>query len=602
MATLALSAVGAAAGSALLPGGFSLLGATLTGAAIGRAVGGIAGAYIDQALFGASGQDVVRDGPRLADLNVTASTEGADIPRVYGRARLGGQIIWATRFEEEAATTSAGGSGKGLNTSGGASTTNYRYYANFAVALCEGEITRLGRVWADGDELTLSDYAYRVYPGSATQMPDSLIEATEGAGNAPAYRGLAYVVFERLPLADFGNRVPQLNFEVFRAVDEFEGQVRGVTLIPAAGEFAYHPDEVRVDAGGGVSYSENRHTTLAASDFAASMDQLEETLPNCGAVSVFSAWFGDDLRCGECTIRPKVDSAAKGVGTTPIAWEAAGLTRATAETVSDHDGHPAYGGTPSDMTVIAAIQDLAARGFDVLFTPFLLMDVPEANGRADPYTGASDQPAYPWRGRITCDPAPGASGSPDKTAAATTQVDAFSGTVTAADFSISGETVAYSGPDEWSYSRFILHCAALCRAAGGVAGFIIGSEMRGLGWVRDGTSSYPFVAKLIALAAEVKALLPDAKVTYAADWSEYFGHQPTDGSGDVHFHLDPLWSDANIDAIGIDVYWPLTDWRDGTDHLDYQAGVRFIHDLAYLKGNIEGGEGYDWYYTASHKF
>ncbi len=43
--------------------------------------------------------------------------------------------------------------------------------------------------------------------------------AREGADNAPAYRGLAYVVFERLPLADFGNRMPQLSFEVFRAVD-----------------------------------------------------------------------------------------------------------------------------------------------------------------------------------------------------------------------------------------------------------------------------------------------------------------------------------------------------------------------------------------------
>jgi hypothetical protein len=158
--------------------------------------------------------------------------------------------------------------------------------------------------------------------------------------------------------------------------------------------------------------------------------------------------------------------------------------------------------------------------------------------------------------------------------------------------------VSYSGPSEWSYSRFILHCAALCKAAGGVDGFVIGSEMRGLGWVRNGASSYPFVAKLKALAAEVKALLPDAKVTYAADWSEYFGHHPADGSGDVHFHLDPLWSDANIDAVAIDNYWPLADWRDGVGHLDYQAGARFMHDLTYLKGNIEGGEGYDWFYAS----
>jgi hypothetical protein len=127
MATLALSAVGAAAGSALLPGGLSFLGATLTGTAIGRAVGSLAGAYIDQALFGASGQDALREGPRLADLSVTAATEGTDIPRLYGRARLGGQIIWATHFEEETVTASAGGSGKGLNVGAGAGSTQYRY-------------------------------------------------------------------------------------------------------------------------------------------------------------------------------------------------------------------------------------------------------------------------------------------------------------------------------------------------------------------------------------------------------------------------------------------------------------------------------------------
>ena len=97
----------------------------------------------------------------------------------------------------------------------------------------------------------------------------------------------------------------------------------------------------------------------------------------------------------------------------------------------------------------------------------------------------------------------------------------------------------------------------------------------------------------------MKAVLgPAVKVTYSADWSEYFGHQPADGSGDVYFHLDPLWSSPDIAAIGIDVYWPLADWRDGTDHLDRQAGATSIYDLAYLAGNIAGGEGYDWYYAS----
>ena len=61
-------------------------------------------------------------------------------------------------------------------------------------------------------------------------------------------------------------------------------------------------------------------------------------------------------------------------------------------------------------------------------------------------------------------------------------------------------------------------------------------------------------------------------IGYAADWSEYFEHQPGDGSGDVFCHLDPLWADPEIDFIDIDNYMPLSDWRDGFDHLDAAEG------------------------------
>src|SRR5690606_28283230 len=54
-----------------------------------------------------------------------------------------------------------------------------------------------------------------------------------------------------------------------------------------------------------------------------------------------------------------------------------------------------------------------------------------------------------------------------------------------------------------------------------------------------------------------------------------------------------------IDAIGLDCYWPLADWRDGRSHADYLAGARSIYDLAYLRGNVAGGEGYDWYYASA---
>lgn len=43
---------------------------------------------------------------------------------------------------------------------------------------------------------------------------------------------------------------------------------------------------------------------------------------------------------------------------------------------------------------------------------------------------------------------------------------------------------------------------------------------------------------------------------------------------------------------------PLSDWRDGADHADAQWGS--IHNLDYLKANIAGGEGYDWFYASAY--
>lgn len=597
MATLALAAAGAAVGSAVLPAGVTLLGATLTGATIGAQVGALAGSYVDQALFGASGRSGTMHGPRLSNLQITSSTEGAPCPRVYGRVRLGGQIIWANEIEEEAVTSAAGGSGKGLGGGGGSTTVTYRYFASFAVAVAEGEITSVGRMWADGNELDLSNVTYRVHTGTETQLADDLIVASVGPADAPAYRGLAYVVFERLELTEFGNRLPQLSFEVYRDLDPLGPQIRGVVMIPGSGEFVYEPTSVTRSIGAGSSISENVHTLQGETDWHVSLDQMAQALPNVVNVSLVTSWFGSDLRAGHCTLKPAVDAADK--ATAPQQWGAAGLHRATARLVSSHEGRPAYGGTPSDASVVAAIKDLRTRGYQVTLTPFILMDVPLGNGLPDPY-GAAEQTIYPWRGRITCDPAPGVGGTVDKTGAAAAQINAFCGSAQVAQFSLAGETVVYSGPEDWGFRRMVLHYAHLAKAAGGVDAFVIGTELRGLTQVRDASASYPFVAALMALAQDVKAVLgAQTKVTYAADWSEYFGHQPADGSGDVLFHLDPLWASSSIDAVGVDLYWPLSDWRHGRSHLDYLEGARSPYDLGYLAANVVSGEGFDWYYESA---
>ncbi|MVA99890.1 host specificity protein [Nitratireductor sp. CAU 1489] len=249
--------------------------------------------------------------------------------------------------------------------------------------------------------------------------------------------------------------------------------------------------------------------------------------------------------------------------------------------------------------MIQAIGALKARGLKVTLYPFIMMDVPAGNTLPDPY-GGSAQARYPWRGRITCDPAPGRPQSADKTASARGQADLFMGAATAADFSIEDGMARYAGdPQDWGYRRFVLHYAMLAQAAGGVDAFLIGSELPGLTTLRDQTDAYPVVEALCDLAAQVRLVVgAPTKISYGADWREYFGHQPSDGSGDVYFHLDPLWAHPAIDAIGIDNYLPLADWRDG-DHAGASPdGASGPYDAKALRAAIAGGEGYDWHYVS----
>ncbi|PZQ99739.1 MAG: host specificity protein [Cereibacter sphaeroides] len=591
MATILLSAAGAAIGSGF---GGTVLG--LSGAVIGRAVGATLGRAIDQRLMG-QGSQVVETG-RIERFRVMGAAEGSSIGQVYGRVRIGGQVIWATRFRENVTTTSSGG-GKG-SPKPKVVQNSYSYTVSLAVALCEGQIQRVGRIWADGVEVARNTLGIRIYGGSEDQLPDPKIEAVEGAGMAPSYRGIAYVVFENLELSRFGNRVPQFSFEVIRPTQgevarntyDMRSAVRAVALMPGTGEYALATTPVHYSLGPGQNRAANMNFPSGNTDMATSLEHLRGELPSVKSASLVVSWFGGDLRCNLCKVKPKVEQKGNdGVG---MAWRAGGIARAAAETIVRIDGRPVYGGTPADASVIEAIKAIRSGGQEVMFYPFLLMEQGAGNTLNDPWTGQQGQPVYPWRGRITLSVAPGRDGSPDRTANAEAEVAAFFGVAQPGHFSRVGRGVNYFGPaNDWGYRRFILHYAHLCVAAGGVDTFCIGSELRGLTHIRGVDDSFPAVTAFRQLAADVRAILgPFVRISYAADWSEYFGLH--DASGNVYFHLDALWADPNIDFIGIDNYMPLSDWRDGETHADAAWGS--IYNLDYLKANIAGGEGFDWYY------
>ncbi|WP_425090954.1 baseplate multidomain protein megatron [Tropicimonas sp. S265A] len=593
MATLVLSAAGAAIGSSI---GGAAFGISAT--VIGRAIGATIGQAIDQRLMGAGSQAV--ETGRVERFRLSDAAEGAPIPVVFGKMRVAGQIIWASRFLERSQTTeTGGGGGKGSPSAPSTSVTSYSYSVSLAVALGEGTMRNIGRIWADGMEISKTGLNLRFYPGSQTQMPDPKIAAVQG-GDVPAFRGTAYVVIENLELGQFGNRVPQFTFEVYRPAQPrnskgpLASRIPGVAMMPGTGEYALASTAVHWSGSPGKNTSINVNTPGGKSDLLISLDAMNNEMPACRAVSLVVSWFGDDLRCGTCRIRPKVEQKNYEAAQQPYAIGS--YTRAALQMMPRVNGKPIYGGTPNDASVIEAIRTLTASGKKVTYYPFVLMDQLSGNGRADPYSEAPHQPIMPWRGRITLNKAPGVVASLDGTDQASAQVQDFFGTASTG-FTIQNGAVSWTATPDWRYRHFILHQAYLCKAAGGVDAFCIGSEMRGLTQIRGANNSFPAVDALRQLARDVRAILgPGTKIGYAADWSEYFGYHPQDGSGDVFFHLDPLWSDPDIDFIGIDNYMPLSDWRDGLDHLDADAGA--VHALQYLGSNVAGGEGYDWYYKS----
>lgn len=799
MATLLL-----AAGAGYLASSLGITGTIL--ASVLGTVATAAGSLIDSYLIGSlfAPKALKQEGPRLQGNQLQTSQEGAAIVRLFGRVRIAGQVIWTTRFKEKKTTTTQGGKSSGGQK---VETTTYTYSVSFAVGLCEGPILGIGQIWADNKPMDLSGVTYRLYKGTETQNPDAKHQAVEGTNFTPGYRGTAYIVFESLQLEKYGNRIPQINVEVYTrgmnsSGSEIENKIKGVTLIPGLSEFAYSTSRIidtstdpDADQLGWANYNSkgdriiNENDERPGVDFVNSVSNLKTIMTGVDTVSLVVAWHFTDLRVGLCECRPKVETSTK--TTTPYVWKVSGIDRSSAQVVSQDSTGPLLGGAPADKSVYEAIQYLKSRGYLVTFYPFMVGDIKSGNTLVDPYDGYEGQPTFPWRGRITCDPSPyahnyltnthdlsgwtiqgsittgqtdpwghteayritdnsnsvtqaaistivgttvatgtkifaafyvkqdltgthfanvrlhfdssltrytqfyvdlvtgtftvlnvgstvthssgvdtitasdgstwyrcwqisshasvayqlrmyiypamgttyptptataqasstfagvqiavysakmryyrntsGSSVEPvDKTSVASTQVSSFFGACAVGDFGTwSGDTIPYTGPTEWTFRRMVLHYAKLCQQAGGVDNFLIGSEMVELNRIRSAAGTYPAVSKFITLATDVSSVLGSGtKVGYAADWSEYNSHRPDDGSDDVYFHLDPLWSSADIDFVGVDNYTPLSDWRDTPNHLDGEI-YDSIYDLDYLQSNIEGGEGYDWYYTGA---
>ena len=200
------------------------------------------------------------EGPRLSDLSVQTSTYGAVIPasRHYRPQR---QRVLAGKQRHQGGgvdkNNKAGGKGGGAKST----TTTYSYYATFAVGLCEGPISGIRRIWAgsrliydagsdDVETVMASNQAapgMTIYTGSESQMPDTRMQATLGAANTPAYRGLAYIVFHDFALANYGNSLmgAPIKAEVMtQHATTLSVTTRSLPMVDSWGRLAATPDGV----------------------------------------------------------------------------------------------------------------------------------------------------------------------------------------------------------------------------------------------------------------------------------------------------------------------------------------------------------------------
>lgn len=254
-----------------LGGTGALIGAAFGQPGLGFMLGSTAGALLANTME----PDQVSEQDRISDIRISSPAYGKILPRIYGRQRVSGNIIWATEkraheHREETSGKGAAGGPKQVHI-------DFTYSMDLAVALCEGPIRKLTRMWMDTTEIysegkprgiqvyvteddgggvldtLFEDYEGEaedvlvktgvhpdlsqkaiVFRGTDRQLPCEFIETAEGVGNVPAYLGVAYVVFLNLDLGASG-RVPNFTFEVDNGVTP-DGDPLGVIL---AGESIY---------------------------------------------------------------------------------------------------------------------------------------------------------------------------------------------------------------------------------------------------------------------------------------------------------------------------------------------------------------------------
>lgn len=515
----------------------SFLGGSIFGGfgeALGYKLGSHFGRKFQDAVL--NGKSIHREGSRLDELTLSNSIYGKVIPIIYGLSKIQGKIIWTSDLKEVKHHHSKKRDIFGIHKS---TENQYEYNLSLAIAICEGVVDELIRVYINGDAVPLELLNYRFYQGNEDQMPDPLITKIQGEKSTPAYRGLCYIVIENLPLKSFDNKIPNFAFEIRRKQNfnheknfSLASNIEAMVVKPGLGEFSLDTtiqqryEKIYL----GQSWERlplqdkvNLNNDQKVSDAKLSLTQLKNTCANLKWLAVNLNWFMNSNDADNATISPRVEFTGN-YETEPNEWKVANYTRKnTQEIKKNKDEVPIYSSTPSDQSLINYIEEARKNGFKIMFYPHIVIDHLE----------------HIWSGNIIS--------SLDK--------------------------VKHFFEKNGGYNEFILHYARLL--SNKVDAFIIGTELKGLTAIHDQDNNFPAVDNLINLAKKVRDILGEnVKISYAASWQEY--HHEQNG----WYNLDKLWSSQYIDFVGINAFYPF----EITNKYDQEDVIR----------SWTGGEGYHY--------
>lgn len=179
-------------------------------------------------------------GTRITDFAQTSANVGQNIPFLYGRAPVNGNVIFAALPPKE--TRSVQRQGKG-----GVKQEVYTYSTSYAIAFCRGPILgywwikRNGKVvYSQDPNAPIEDQTYAakwaakvmMYNGTSAQLPNSMIESYKGSGRVSAFKYLAYIAIPNEDVTDGGGAIPS-----YEAVPIASPQEVWITSTPYAQVF-----------------------------------------------------------------------------------------------------------------------------------------------------------------------------------------------------------------------------------------------------------------------------------------------------------------------------------------------------------------------------